>query len=104
MSCDAWDARRVCAQVAQEPGQHLGRVSSLGGAEQGGVELPVRELAAQQVRRMHGERGLALPARAHHQDNPHRPRAAIGHGGTGQQFLQLFHLPGPADEIGDVGR
>ena len=58
------DARGVGAQVTEEPGQHLGRVRGLSSAVEVGIQLPVGELTGQQMRRVHGERGLAEPARS----------------------------------------
>ena len=54
------DLVAIHAQIPQEPGQHLPGVRRLRArTEQVNVELPVRELRADPVRRMHRERGLA---------------------------------------------
>ena len=97
------DVPAVHPEVTQEPGQHVpGRERGRGRAEQVDVELAVGEPAANPVRGVHGQRGLAEAARAgHHRDADRAGIAARAR--PRQQVGQALHLLVAAGEIGDVG-
>ena len=98
------DVPAVHPEVAQEPGQHVrGQERGRGRAEQVDVQLAVGEPAADPVRRVHGQGGLAEAARAgHHRDADRAGIAARAR--PRQQVAQPFHLLVAAGEVGDVGR
>jgi hypothetical protein len=100
------DVPAVHAEVAQEPGQHVaGRYRVRGRAEQVDVQLAVGEAAAYAVGGVHGQRGLAEPARArHHRDADRAGITARRLARMRQQLAQPLHLLVPPGEVGNVGR
>ena len=98
------DVPAVHPEIAQEPGQHVtGQERGRGRAEQVDVQLAIGEPAADPVRGVHGQRGLAQAARAGHHGDADRAGIA-GRARSRQQVTQPLDLLVAAGEVGDIGR